>query len=122
MKKLKDWNYPYEKKIIAIDFDGTITTKDNRIWKKEKYTNDYFIPNIPLVNKLKKDRDKYYLILWTNRYGKALKAAVRFCKYMGIEFDAVNRNIVPFRSSRKIVADYYLDDKSLTLKDFMEGK
>lgn len=119
MSKLKDWNFPYKKKIIAIDFDGTITLKDNRKWKRNKYTNDIMEPNTKVIEKIKEVRNDYYFILWTNRYGKALKDAVKFCKNNGIEFDAVNKNIVPFKSSRKIVADYYLDDKSLTITNFI---
>lgn len=118
--KLKDWNFPYEKKIIAIDFDGTITTGDNRKWKRNKYTNDIMYPNMKMINKLREIRDDYYFILWTNRYGKALKSAIRFCKGYGIDFDAVNKNIVPFKSSRKIVADYYLDDKNIDVIEFVE--
>lgn len=120
--KLNDWNYPYNKKIIAIDFDGTITLKDNRIWKKNSYTNDIMQPNLEVINKLNQIRDNYYFILWTCRYGKGLKSAIKFCKKYGIKFDAVNKNLVPFKSSRKIVADYYLDDKSLTIEKLLENK
>ena len=115
MSKLKDWNFPYQKKILAIDFDGTITLKDNRIWHKNKYTNDIMEPNNEVITTLNNIRNDYYFILWTNRYGKALKDAINFCKKYNIYFDAVNKNLVPFKSSRKIVADYYIDDKSIQL-------
>lgn len=123
MAKLKNWDYPYDKKIIAVDFDGTLTTGDTRRWKKNKCIGpDIMIPNLDLINKLVHHRPDFYLILWTNRYGKHLKKAVEFCKYYGLEFDAVNENIVPFKSSKKIVADYYLDDKSLKIDEFIKGK
>lgn len=117
--KINDWNYPYKKKIIAIDFDGTITLKDNRKWRGENYTNDIMEPRQEIIDKLKSIRNDYYFILWTNRWGKGLESAIQFCKNNGIEFDAINENIVPFKSSAKIVADYYLDDKALNIKDFL---
>lgn len=121
--KLNDWNYPYEKLIIAVDFDGTITTGDTRRWKKNKCLGpDIMVPNLEVIEKLKRNRDEIYLILWTNRYGKHLKAAVEFCRKYDLEFDAVNKNIVPFKSSKKIVADFYLDDKSLEIETFLKGK
>lgn len=114
------WEYPYDKPIIAVDFDGTLTKGDTRKWNKNKcIAEDIFVPNTQVINKLIKNRDKFYLILWTSRYGKWLRNAVQFCKEQGLEFDAVNKNIVPFKSSVKIIADYYLDDKSLTVPTFL---
>jgi len=119
--KLKNWNYPYIKKIIAIDFDGTLTTGDTRKWEKNKCISpDIMIPNLPLIKKLIEERDNYYLILWTTRYGKHLKKAIKFCEEFGLYFDAINKNIVPFKSSKKIIADYYLDDKSIEIETFMK--
>ena len=118
--KIKDWNFPYNKKIIAIDFDGTITLKDNRIWKRNSYKNDIMEPNLEVINKLKEIRNDYYFILWTCRYGNGLRSAVKFCKKYGIIFDAINSNLVPFKSSKKIIADYYLDDKSLTIEKLLK--
>jgi hypothetical protein len=100
--------------IIAVDFDGTIAA-------------DCF-PNIgePLffsIESLKKIREAgNKLILWTCREDstdrKYLSEAVEFCRAQGLEFDAVNENIPnsPFSDmgrSRKVYADYYIDDKSL---------
>ena len=112
------WEFPYDKPIIAVDFDGTLTEKDTRRWKKNKCLGpDVMVPNMELIDFLVNHRDKFYLILWTNRYGKHLRSAVRFCKEHDLEFDAVNKNLVPFKSSRKIVADYYLDDKVIKVQE-----
>ena len=62
MKKLKEW--PNNKKIVAVDFDGTITLKDNRKWVgKNKYINDIKEPNKDVINSILQYRDKIYLIL-----------------------------------------------------------
>ena len=96
--------------IIAVDFDGVICVSE--------------FPNIgrPHINvidaliKRRKKGDK--LILWTCRHDKLLDDAVAFCRNMGLEFDAVNENldfmIEKCGDSRKVGADYYLDDKSVT--------
>ena len=110
MRKLKEW--PKDKKIVAVDFDGTITQKDNRIWTgKNTYKNDIMEPNNEMIDSIKANRNKIYLILWSCRTGKALRDAIKFCSTNGIYFDAVNRNIVRYPSSRKIMADVYIDDK-----------
>ena len=117
MKKLKEW--PKDKKVVAVDFDGTITLKDNRVWiGRNRYIGDSYEPNNAIINTLLKYRDKIYLILWTCRKGKALRSAIKFCKKQGILFDAVNKNIVRYPSSRKIMADIYLDDKSAYINWF----
>lgn len=110
MKKLSVW--PQDKKIVAIDFDGTLTLRDNRIWCNNQYTNDIIEKNDVVVNWVLQNRDKMYLILWTCRCGDALETALKTCKQFGIEFDAVNENVVTFESSNKIMADIYIDDKS----------
>lgn len=106
-----------DKPIIAIDFDGTLTLKDNRKWKKvlgfNVSENDYFEPNIEVEDWILKNRDKFYLILWTVRTGRDLRRAVDYCSQRFIFFDAVNKNIFPEKTSRKIYADLYLDDKGL---------
>ena len=116
MKKLLEW--PKNKKIVAIDFDGTITIKDNRIWDagiSEYYTNDYFEENLPITDWVRVNRSNMYLILWTCRYGKALEDAISFCADIGISFDSINENIVAFVSSNKVMADIYIDDKSVNI-------
>lgn len=114
MRKLKEW--PKDKKIIAVDFDGTITKKDNRFWTgRNSYVNDVMEPNLEIIESLKLNRNNIYLILWSCRKGKALRDAIKFCTEHDLYFDAVNKNIVRYPSSRKIMADIYIDDKSCYL-------
>lgn len=104
-----------DKPVIAIDFDGTLTLKDHRKWKKVLGFNisydDYFEPNIEVEDWIIKNRDKFYLVLWSVRTGRDLKRAVDWCSNRFIFFDAVNKNIFPEKTSKKIYADIYIDDK-----------
>lgn len=95
--------------IIAVDFDGTLCV--------DCYPN-IGTPNLPLIFLLKqlKAQDRR-LILWTCRCGKYLEDAVDWCRKLGLEFDAVNKNVEEIikkygSDSRKIYADVYIDDKS----------
>lgn len=94
---------------LAIDFDGTIV--ENRYPKIGK--------PIPFAfETLKALRSKgCMLILWTCREGKVLNEAVEFCRENGVEFYAINKNYpeedTHDMSSRKIDADYYIDDRGL---------
>ena len=96
--------------IVAVDFDGVITIKDNfpKIGDISKWT----------IDKLKELKQKgIKLILWTCREGKYLEEAVKVCKENGLEFDAVNDNLeenkLKYKNNcRKVAADYYIDDKN----------
>lgn len=104
------------KKIIAVDFDGTLVT--------DEYPNIGII-NYDLVNWIRENRDKYTFILYTLRKGVYLQQAVSFLKDVcGIEFDYVNENDVElinkYGDSRKIAADYYIDDHNITLDNWKE--
>ncbi len=95
--------------IIAVDFDGTLC---------EDRFPDIGIPNFALMNELiSKRKEGYKLILWTCRNGEDLEAAVSFCRFHHLEFDAVNNNLPQIierygGDSRKIYADIYIDDKA----------
>lgn len=94
---------------IAVDFDGTIV--ENRYPKIGK-------PIIFAIETLKKLQDDgHHLILWTYRTGKELDEAVEFCKRSGISFYAVNKSypeeIYDNSLSRKIQADYFIDDRNI---------
>ncbi len=97
-------------KIIAVDFDGTIVEDSYPAIGKEK---------LFAFDTLKRlQQQGYRLVLWTYRHGKALEDAVVFCKKNGIEFYAVNSSFEGeiFDSetqSRKINADYFIDDRNL---------
>lgn|SRR5690554_1877260 len=97
------------KKIIAVDFDGTIVEDGYPQIGKPK--ERVFEVLIRLQN------DGFRLLLWTYRHGRALEDAVKFCKEHGVVFYAVNKNFpeeeydasVP----RKLLADVYIDDRDI---------
>lgn len=99
--------------ILAVDFDGTIV--------EDKYPL-IGEPIMAVVNFLQDVRASgVKLILWTCRNGDALTRAVKFCSNLGVEFDAVNENLPEVQQlyggdTRKVFADYYLDDKALTME------
>ena len=104
-------------KILAIDFDGTISFGR---WPEVGPANDRLISYLL-------DRKRYgdKLILWTCRVGEALDAAINFCAQHGLHFDAVNDNLPEIveiygSNSRKITCDYYIDDRSFTAESLYE--
>ena len=94
---------------IAVDFDGTLC--------KEAWP-DIGDANWPLINFLIKWRKQgKKVILWTCRENEMLSKAVTWCAGHGLFFDAVNENLKERieaygNDSRKIGADYYIDDSS----------
>ena len=99
--------------IFAIDFDGTICENSYPEIGKE-------IPGA--IDTIKKISEYRTIILWTCRAGEELKNAIDFCKSKGLVFDHINENtlrrIDEYGSdSRKISADFYIDDKSIFCRD-----
>lgn len=89
--------------VIAIDYDGTIIDGG-------AYPNKGTIrPDAAKVIKWLKSKGAT-LILWTCREGQALKNAKELLEENGLEFDAFNENADNYYTSRKIVADIYIDD------------
>jgi hypothetical protein len=102
--------------IFAVDFDGTLAiTKWPTI----------ISPIMPMITfSILARQGGNKVILNTCRTGKPLEDAVEFCKTFGLEFDAINENlpelIAQYNSdSRKISADYYIDDKNVHPSDMM---
>lgn len=99
-------------KIVAVDFDGTLVN--------DEYPNIGALrPDIFNLCKYLKQHD-VRLILWTSRDGEYLEQAVSFCEQHGLIFDAVNQNIPEtiemfHNDTRKVYADLYLDDKSISI-------
>lgn len=99
--------------IIAVDFDGTLVS--------DKFP-DIGKPNKFMFELCKRWRNEgYRIILWTCRDGERLKEAVEFCFSQGLFFDAVNCNIpeVQYKyggDTRKVFADFYIDDKALLVE------
>ena len=99
-----------QSKIYAVDFDGTLC---ENIWPN---IGEPKSDVIYMLKKLRKEGNK--LILWTCREGPLLDEAVRWCEDKGLYFDAVNDNLEGHKelfggNSRKILADYYIDDKAV---------
>lgn len=94
------------KKIIAIDFDGTIT-KESVYPQMGEMRQDA----IKVIKELSKH---YILCLWTCRSGSFLVEAINALKKNGVKFDYINNSPITPPSTRKIIADYYIDDRVIT--------
>jgi hypothetical protein len=96
--------------VIAVDFDGCLFTD---AWP------DVGRPNWDLITSLIEFRAHGgKVILWTCREGERLDEALRECALCGLEFDAVNENLESWvarygNESRKVGADYYIDDRAV---------
>lgn len=104
------------KKVITVDFDGTL------VFNRYPFIEN---PNINLINFIKNNRDKYIFILYTCRNGKQLDYAIKYLKdEFDLEFDYINENtrdnIYRFGDTRKILADYYIDDRNVLLTNFFD--
>ena len=104
-----------ERKIIAVDFDGTLS------FGKWPDTGSANIELIDFLKERKSNGDK--LILWTCREGDALEVAVKWCEERELVFDAINDNIpemIEFygTNSRKVSCDYYIDDRAVRTNAF----
>ena len=97
--------------IIAIDFDGTLCeNKWPEIGEPKQYVIDIIIKC--------RNEGGAKLILWTCRNGKELKDAIKWSTEHGITYDAINENLPSIRKkfggdSRKIFANFYVDDRNL---------
>jgi len=91
------------KKILAVDFDGTIVE------------NDWPLMGKPIADAietlLELQSMGYALMLWTCREDSLLAVAVEYCENNGLVFDSVNENMV--FDSRKPFANYYIDDRNI---------
>ncbi len=95
---------------ISVDFDGTIVEHRYPQIGKE-------MPFATLTLK-KLISEGHALVLNTVREGELLDEAVEWCRERGVEFFAVNCNYPEETPSspdysRKIKADYYIDDRNL---------
>ena len=100
--------------IYAVDFDGTLC---RGMYPK---IGEPITKMIEWCKQHKESGDK--LILWTCRNGELLEEAIEWCKNQGIEFDAINENlserIEEYGSdTRKVSADFYIDDKNLMVDE-----
>ena len=98
----------FRDKVIAVDFDGTL-------FEKKRFPG-FGAPKLGLIGTLRYLQRKRgcKLILWTCREGRDLEMALEGCGGVGLHFDAVNEGLPgERRTSRKINADIYIDDKAV---------
>lgn len=99
---------------IAVDFDGTIV--------ENKYPEIGETMMFAFETLLRLQQKGHQIILWTYRHGRALDAAIAFCKENGLEFYAANQSYPEegkeyiancSKFSRKIEADVFIDDRNI---------
>lgn len=101
--------------IFAIDFDGTLVEDNYPSIGK---------PNIEMIKYVKALKKRgHEIILYTCRNNAALEEAVAWCNEQGLKFDAVNTNLERVKAlyggdTRKVFADYYIDDKAISINEF----
>lgn len=101
--------------IIAVDFDGVLVQSAfPKIGEPDHEMVD-------LVRLLIQKSD-VEVVLWTSRVDQPLEDAITWCEQMGLVFDAVNDNAPSNKreygklypnGTRKVYADYYLDDHNM---------
>ena len=102
--------------IFAIDFDGTLcVNKFPEIGE----------PDWAVINKcIELQQGGHTIILNTCRVGKFLQDAVQWCAEKGLVFNFVNENcterVNQYADCRKIGADAYIDDKNLSIEQFIQ--
>ena len=101
------------KKIIAVDFDGTITKVST--FPEMPKPADIADHCAEVLQRLHKT---HTIILYTCRRGEKLGDALRYCRQMGIPIDYANFNtreaIEEYGGDcRKIFAHYYIDNQNL---------
>lgn len=94
-------------KIVAIDFDGTIT--ENSPYPITDKVRKYCRETIEFIR-----QNNNIVILWTCRCGKFLDEAIDFLNKNNIVVDFINCIDISNRDlSRKISADIYIDDRNI---------
>lgn len=120
-----------KKRVIALDFDGTLVQGDCWMYHSfvplrillENPAGSAFVRTIDIAKRWK--QHGHDVILWTCRengiykdYPDALTAAVDWCRSEGLIFDGVNESSKMFeKTRRKIIADRYVDDKSCCITE-----
>ena len=109
-----------KQEIYCVDFDNTLSLQG-------KYP-DVGKPNAELIKWLnERQAEGHIIILWTCRVGEALDKAVEFCKANGLVPSYINENaphiIEAFGGdTRKIFANKYIDDASVTPWEIIDYK
>lgn len=116
----KDFHPLFDQLIVAVDFDGTITTGEKEL-KLRPHCKEVLL-------RLKEKGIKF--ILWTCRSGDPLQEAINFLQKEGFldVFSTVNRQLPEVEkyyepyASPKVGATYYLDNQNMFQKtiDWLE--
>ena len=101
--------------IIAVDFDGVL------VQSAFPKIGDPDHEMVDLV-RLLIQKSGVEVVLWTSRVDRPLEDAITWCERMGLTFDAINDNAPSNKrkygklypnGTRKVYADYYLDDHNM---------
>lgn len=93
-------------KVVAIDFDGTIT--------KENLYPDIGEIRPNAIEAIKKIQEHNQCFIFTCRQGKTLQDALLFLYEKGLNIGIESRYDYEVAYGRKPIADYYIDDRALT--------
>jgi hydroxymethylpyrimidine pyrophosphatase-like HAD family hydrolase len=106
------------KKILGVDFDGTLSTFDYPYSGKVR-----FIHKIIHAYIRRKHKQGWRIVIVTCREKERLGLVRLFMEYHNIPYDAINENYKPlidtFGECRKISVDLYIDDKNIGLIGFL---
>lgn len=105
----------YHPVTIAVDFDGTI------VQHRFPEVGDEIGRSTDLLKKWQAAGAK--LTLWSCRCGYELQQAMEWCRRKGLMWDSVNSNtFAPLGYGMpKVVADLYIDDRSIEHRMNLEG-
>lgn len=97
------------RRIIAVDFDDTLTLGGNKWWENEES-----IPNFKMIELVVQQYIKgNTIIIHTGRPWNAAALTVAWLIKYGVRFHGI--------MCGKLLADVYLDDKALNVEDVMNG-
>lgn len=103
-----------ENKVIAIDFDGTIT--------KENLYPDIGELRENAIDCIKKLQEHNHCFLFTCRQGKPLLDALYLLEKNGVKMDVFSPYDYSVAYGRKPIADYYIDDRAILIKSLIGMK
>jgi len=97
-------------KVIAIDIDGTLTKET--CWTEEECLNA--TPYQEVIDKVNEIFLTNFIVLYTARRDELITATLKWLRKHNVRFHAISNN--------KIGIDVgYVDDKSITIEDFLNN-
>jgi uncharacterized HAD superfamily protein len=93
-------------RLFAVDMDGTLTK--SVCWTVEECLNAE--PNQKVVDKVNSLKN-CYIIINTARVDELIPATIVWLKKHNVKYHGIN--------NQKIPADYYIDDKNISIDDFL---